>query len=388
MTSKPSGRYELISTVGEKCKAFIPNPLPPTPPIQYDSQLLVLMHEADLALGRLDAVSTLLPDIGLFIFMYIRKEAILSSQIEGTQSSLSDLLLFELDEKPGVPLDDVMEVSNYITAMNIGLQRIREGMPVSVRLIRELHAALLAEGRGADKSPGEIRKSQNWIGGSRPGNALYVPPPVHYVADAIGNLEKYINDVYGKEPLLTKTAISHAQFETIHPFLDGNGRVGRLLITLLLCKQNALQEPLLYLSLYLKQNKDTYYELLQRIRTHGEWRNWIEFFLEGVRDTCSSAVDTARNLQRLFSTDRERIQQDSGRAAGSDLQVQEVFQKHPISTVRRVADITGLSDQTVYNSINRLHTLGIIEEMGSRKYAKLFTYFAYLDILKRGTDSL
>ena len=243
------GHYVTISTVGEEARAFVPAPLPPTPPIDWTPALRSKFDQALLALGRLDSVSMLLPDTSLFLYMYVRKEAVLSSMIEGTQSSLSDLLLFELDEAPGVPLDDVREVSNYVAALDQGLRLLKEGLPLSLRLIREVHGVLLAKGRGSKLAPGEFRRSQNWIGGTRPGNAAFVPPPAGDVLECMSRLERFLNDLPEPTPVLLKAALAHVQFETIHPFLDGNGRVGRLLIILLLCEQQVLREPMLYLSL-------------------------------------------------------------------------------------------------------------------------------------------
>ena len=264
------GEYILISTVGEKARAFVPAPLPPLPPIDWTSGgLRQRFDDALLALGRLDSVSMLLPDVSLFLYTYVRKEAVLSSMIEGTQSSLSDLLLFEADQQPGVPLDDVREVSNYVAALDHGLSRLRTGFPLSLRLLREMHERLLASGRGARMTPGEFRRSQNWIGGTRPGTAVFVPPPPERVAECMGKLELFLHDQPQPTPVLLKAALAHVQFETIHPFLDGNGRLGRLLITLLLCEQKALREPMLYLSLYFKTHRHLYYDLLNRVRLDG-----------------------------------------------------------------------------------------------------------------------
>ena len=270
------GHYETVSTVGETVKAFIPEPLPPVPSLEITGDLQKKLNEAGFLLGKLDGSADLLPDVGIFLYMFIRKEAVLSSQIEGTQSSLSDLLLFELKEKPGVPLDDVQEVSNYVAAMTYGLKRLEEGFPLSLRLLREIHAELLAKGRGSGKNPGEFRHSQNWIGGTRPGNAFFVPPPPEEAVRCMGELEKFLHDE--DIPLLIKAALSHIQFETIHPFLDGNGRVGRLLITLLLCNGGMLKQPLLYLSYYFKSHRQYYYDLLNSIRENGDWERWLDFF--------------------------------------------------------------------------------------------------------------
>jgi len=254
------GNYTSSSTTGgEVCQAFIPNPLPPKPPLDIDDELRELSNQAMLALGRLDSVSLLLPETSLFLYMYVRKEAVLSSQIEGTQSSLADLLMYESAGVPGVPVDDVQEVSNYVAAMNHGLQRLRGGFPLSLRLIREIHELLLRQGRGSNKDPGQFRRVQNWVGGSRPSNAVFVPPPANRVLECLDNLEKFLQNQPVKVPTLIKAALGHVQFETIHPFLDGNGRLGRLLITFLLCAEDILKEPMLYLSLYLKEHREEYY---------------------------------------------------------------------------------------------------------------------------------
>ena len=277
-----TGQYETTIVGDETVRAFVPAPLPPTPALDLVA-LQRPLEEALLALGRLDSLSVLLPDAHLFLYTYVRKEAVLSSQIEGTQSSLSDLLLFELEEVPGTPLDDVVEVSNYVTALEHGLRRMRKGFPLCNRLIREIHAELLARGRGSDKTPGEFRRSQNWIGGSRPGTARFVPAPAHAVAECMSDLERFLHTEACGLPALLRAGLAHVQFETIHPFLDGNGRVGRLLITFLLCHDGVLREPLLYLSLYFKQHRESYYELLNDVRKNGDWED-VACFLSRRRD--------------------------------------------------------------------------------------------------------
>ncbi|MGZ5555103.1 MAG: Fic family protein, partial [Candidatus Aminicenantales bacterium] len=291
-----TGQYIIKKYGDEEVRAFIPFPLPPNPALSVDPALRNDLDQALISLGRLDSVATMLPDIDLFLYTYVRKEAVLSSQIEGTKSSLSDLLLFELEEVPGVPLDDVNEVSSYVAAVNHGLKRLGEDFPLSNRLIRELHGILLSKGRGREKDPGEFRRSQNWIQGTRPGNALYVPAPPECVADAMGDWEKFLHDIPEKTPPLIKAALMHGQFETIHPFLDGNGRIGRLLITLLLCHERILSQPLLYLSLYFKQHRDEYFNLLTRVRQEGDWEAWLKFFAVGVREMAEGAVATAHRL--------------------------------------------------------------------------------------------
>lgn len=343
---------------------------------------------AERALGRLDGVSSILPNTPLFLFMYVRKEALLSAQIEGTQSSLSDLLLFEGNESPSVSIDDVEEVSNYVAAMNYGLQRLKDGFPLSNRLIREIHATLLAGGCGADKLPGEFRASQNWIGGTRPGNAMYVPPPDTQIQDLMGALESFLHKPVEEVPVLVKAALVHVQFESIHPFLDGNGRLGRLLVTLLLVNDGALTEPLLYLSLYLKTHRKTYYELLQSVRESGDWIPWIKFFFDGVRETSEQAAETAKELLLLFEQDREKIQ-TLGRSATSAYRVHDYFQARPMSSVPSAAkSVAELSLPTVRKSIGHLMDLGILEESTGKKRNKIYTHAKYLKILMSGTEPL
>ena len=381
------GTHVVTSTTGEEVRAFVPNPLPPAPPLQLTSRDHDLMERANRAVGRLDGLTAVLPDTTLFIYMYVRKEAVLSSQIEGTQSSLSDLLVHELNDAPGVPLDDVVEVSNYVAAMTHGLGRIRGGFPLSLRLLREIHGVLLQQGRGSDRTPGEFRRSQNWIGGTRPGNARFVPPPPNRLMECLGPFEKFLHDQPERTPLLIKAALVHVQFETIHPFLDGNGRLGRLLITLLLCAEEALAEPILYLSLHFKTHRDEYYERLQRVRTHGEWEEWLRFFLEGVLSTARQAVETARSALGLFETHRSTIQ-SLGRRAASALQVHEALKRSPILTVSRAARTSGLSEPTVGSAFRRLTDLGIVNEITGKQRGRLYSYRPYLDLLAEGTEPI
>jgi Fic family protein len=382
-----AGRYEVTSIGGEKVRAFVPNPLPPIPPLTLDSPLQQKLESAVLALGRLDGISTLLPDKALFRYAYVRKEAVLSSQIEGTQSSLSDLLLFELDEAPGVPLDDVVEVSNYVAALEHGLARLREDFPLSNRLIREIHGVLLSRGRGSTKDPGEFRRSQNWIGGTRPGNAAFVPPPHTAAADCTAALESFLHDDEEGLPVLIKAALTHVQFETIHPFLDGNGRVGRLLITFQLCHAGLLREPLLYLSLYLKQNRRVYYDLLDGVRRTGDWESWISFFLEGVQQAAEAAVSTAQQLEEMFKGDRSQIE-SRGRRAGSALRVHEEIKARPILSMPQVCRGTKLSFPAASSAMGLLVELGIARELTGRQRNRLFVYDRYLATLSEGTEAL
>ena len=379
------GRKVALSTVGERVEAIIPPPLPPAPPVRMD-RLNSLLDNANLALGRLDGMTSVLPDTDLFLYMYVRKEALLSSQIEGTQSSLSELLLFERAELPGVTLDDVQDVANYVAAMDHGLARIREGFPISLRLIREIHEKLLSKGRGSKRQPGEFRRSQNWIGGSRSGNAVFVPPPGQ-VPDLMSDLEKFIHADTPEIPALIEAGLVHVQFETIHPFLDGNGRLGRLLIAFLLCTQGILKEPILYLSLYLKTHRQTYYDLLQRVRDRGDWEAWLEFFLEGIAETSRQAADTARELRDLFSTDRRRIER-LGRPAASALRVHRRLQRNPLVAIGDAARDLRLSPPTVANAVRHLESLGILRETTGKRRGRLFVYDAYLDILNRGTETI
>ncbi len=384
--SERIGTYITTSAGGEQVRAYVPPPLPPRPPLELEP--LYERHEAaNRALGRLDGVTAILPDPALFLYMYVRKEALLSAQIEGTQSSLSDLLLYESDATPGVPLDDVEEVSNYVAAMNLGIHRMREGLPLSNRLIRELHATLLRGGRGSTKSPGQFRRSQNWLGGARPSKARFVPPPPNLVADCMSDLEKYLHRDASRLPLLVRVALMHVQFETIHPFLDGNGRLGRLLITLMLVAGGALKEPMLYLSLYFKSNRQDYYDLLQRVRTEGDWEAWLGFFLSGVEATSDQATDTAKDILELLAADRLSIE-ELGRPAGSALQVHHCLQTRPILSVPAASGHLALSAPTIRKSIGHLVDLGILQEVTGKRRDRLFAYRSYIDILAQGTEPL
>lgn len=381
------GTYITTSTGGENVQAFVPPPLPPDPPLDIGPDLHDLLEKANRGLGRLDGIARLFPDPALFLYMYVRKEALLSSQIEGTQSSFSDLLLYENKEVPGVPINDVQEVSNYVAAMNHGLDRLRGGFPLSLRLIKEIHKILLSKGRGSHKAPGGFRTSQNWIGGSRPGNASFVPPPPHQVMECMSALEKFLHDDPVKVPLLVKAALAHVQFETIHPFLDGNGRVGRLLITLLFCVEGALAQPMLYLSLYFKTHRDAYYNLLQRVRAEGAWEVWLHFFLSGIVDTTEQATRTAQRILELFRDDRARVEK-LGRAASSALRLHHAFQERVIFSIPRAAKHLGLSQPTVTAAMRHLAKLGIVREMTGRRRSKLYAYHAYLKILSEGAEPI
>ena len=374
MERGPQGRLIPLTSSGEKVEAFLPASLPINPPIVWTPELREKFDRALFILGRLDATSLLLPNTSLFLYMYVRKEAVLSSMIEGTQSSLADLLLFEIDQTPGVPLDDVSEVSNYVAALNHGLKRLNEGFPLCLRLIKEMHEILLTKGRGAEQTPGDFRHSQNWIGGTRPGNAFFVPPPPEHVADCMGNLELFLHDK--RISPLVKAALAHVQFETIHPFLDGNGRLGRLLITLILCDQNILKEPMLYLSLYFKTHRQYYYDLLNEVRRSGDWERWLDFFADAIIETSNQAIETAQSLQKLIEEDQVRIKKTS------TLEVYWALLEHPIATSNWIVEQTGLTAATVNKNLAVLQKLGIIAELTAKKRNRLFCYSRYIEILK------
>jgi len=381
------GSYIISSVAGEKVRAFMPPPLPPIPAVEL-SGLHQQLDRANQGLGRLNGMTRLLPDVRFLLYLYVRKEALVSSQIEGTQSSFTDLLLFENEAVPSVPLEDVEEVSNYVAAMQHGLRRLRGGFPLSLRLIREIHAILLrGGGRGANRSPGEFRRTQNWIGGSRPGNASFVPPPPERLMECLDGFERFLHDERHRLPILVEAGLVHVQFESIHPFLDGNGRVGRLLITLLLCSKGVLTEPLLYPSLYLKTNRRQYYNLLQRVRTDGAWEDWLAFFLDGVAAAAQEAGDTAERTLRLFANDRQKIQV-LGRAATSALRVHELMERNPFVRIRTAAKALKLTIPTVTSALNHLLQLGIVKEVSGKRRDRLFAYSRYVSMVGEGTKPL
>ncbi len=375
----------LVTTVGggEAVRAYVPDALPPVPVLDLGGARQRLLERATLAVGRLDSVSTLLPEPQLFLYAYVRREAVLSSQIEGTQSSLSDLLLFELDEAPGVPFDDVVEVSNYVAALEHGMARLRSGFPLCNRLLREMHQHLMARGRGADKGPGEFRRTQNCIGGTRPGNARFVPPPPQEVEPCMGALEAFIHAGSDEMPVLVRAALAHVQFETIHPFLDGNGRLGRLLIALMLHEGGLLHQPLLYLSLHLKQHRPVYYDLLDRVRTSGDWEAWVDFFLEGVEQTAQGAVNTAQRLVALFDEDAQRLH-ELGRGAANALRIQAALRERPVCTLGQVHVRAGMSFPTASKAMQTLVDMDIARELTGQRRNRIFVYGRYLDILNEG----
>jgi Fic family protein len=382
-----TGHDDVTRVGGEEVRAFVPAPLPPEPPLDLTGARLRLLESSTLAVGRLDSITTLLPDPQLFLYAYVRREAVLSSQIEGTQSSLSDLLLFELDEAPGVPFDDAVEVSNYVAALEHGMARLRGGFPLSNRLIREMHEKLLARGRGSEKQPGEFRRSQNWIGGTRPGKAYFVPPPPALVEESMSALERMFHASDSSYPVLVTAALTHVQFETIHPFLDGNGRIGRLLIPLLLHDAGVLQQPLLYLSLYFKQHRDEYYRLLDRVRRVGDWEAWLDFFLEGVASTATSAVETAQRLVRLFKEDADRVG-SSGRGAATTLRVLQALRERPLVTLNDLSRRANISFPTAAKVMAGLVEIGLAREITGNRRNRVFAYDRYVAILAEGTEPL
>ena len=380
--NKRIGTYITQSVVGESYKAYVPPKLPPEPCVDM-VKLYPYLEQATLALAELNAVSKSIPNAALFIYMHVRKEALLSSQIEGTQSSLSDLMLFEHHQKPEVSLEDVEEVSNYVKAATYGLKKLRGDFPLSLRLIREIHSVLLSGGRGSGKLPGEFRRSQNWIGGTRPGNAMYVPPPVDHLDQCLSDWEKFLHD--DSMPILIKAGLAHVQFETIHPFLDGNGRLGRLLIILLLCSNGLLDEPILYLSLYFKQNRQVYYNLLQEVRLHGAWETWLEFFLKGVSGSAKQAIGATNLINDLFDHDLAKIN-NLGRARFSCVKIFEYLKKLPQVTTPLIAKQLNMTTPTARSSLNHMVAYGILEEISGKKRDKIYVYQKYLDILESGTE--
>ncbi|SOT93285.1 Fic family protein [Xanthomonas arboricola] len=389
MAQRITGHYVAGALAGSRYQAFVPDPLPPVPALDFaQAELVARKERADQALGRLDGITLMLPDPELFLYQYIRKEALLSSQIEGTQSSLTDLLLFEMDAAPGVPVDDVEEVSNYVAALNHGLRRLREDdFPLSLRLIREMHALLLQGGRGAGKQPGEFRRSQVWVGRASPALAHFVPPPPDALPDALSALEQFLHAPQGQMPPLVKAALAHVQFETIHPFSDGNGRLGRLLINLIMCSEGVLREPSLYLSLYFKRRRADYYDRLNAVRLNGDWEGWLGFFLDGVAETAQQAVDTAQRLLALLARDRARIAA-LGQRAGNVGLVFEQFARRVVLTVPQVAPGLSLSAPTIRAAVRTLQELEIVNELTGQQRHRIFAYHAYLDILSEGAQPL
>jgi Fic family protein len=386
MRRPPPGHNITVSTQGEAFQAFVPVPLPPQPPLQWSPALRRRFDDALVALGRLDAVSSMLPNAELVLYSFVRKEAVLSSQIEGTQSSLADLMLYEIDEQPGVPLDDAREVSRCVAAMSHGIERLRGGFPLSLRLLREMHAALLDHPRGKGKTPGAFRRSQVWLGGTRPGNAAFVPPPAHALAECLDHFERFLHDDPEPTSPLVRAALTHVQFETIHPFLDGNGRIGRLLIVLQLVADGVLREPLLYPSLFFKTHRALYYELLNDVRVNGDWERWLDFFAEAITASAAQAVRTAQALLALVSSDRERLA-TLGRAAASASALHQALQRQPVATAASLCAATGLTAATVNKALSHLQRIGVVEEITARQRGRVFAYAAYVALLNTELDA-
>lgn len=389
MPKRITGKYERTSVGGEEVAAFIPHPLPPgEPPIIIDSALAERVRAAEQALVRLELAGEMVPSLNWFIYAFVRKEAVLSSQIEGTQATLVDLLAFEAEreEQDSRPNADVEEICNYLDALTFTRAELVNptGLPLSMRLLNETHRRLMRGVRGTERLPGEIRRSQNWIGGSRPGNAAYVPPPVHALAEVLSDFERYIH-AEDTLPPLVRAGLLHVQFETIHPYLDGNGRIGRLLVTLLLEHWRLLTKPLLYLSLFFKRHREDYYRRLTAVRVNGDWEGWLDFFLDGVATISDEAVASARELFALVSTDRARILAHEGISIAA-LRLFELLPRHPIMTVASAIKLLTTTKPTAGRAIDLLVNTGVLVEKTGRRRDRSFAYQGYLDRLRVGTD--
>jgi len=383
-----TGRIERSSVGGEQVAAFIPKPLPPDdPPVVLDAALTQRVRAAEQALTRLELAGEMVPSVDWFIYAFVRKEAVVSSQIEGTQATLVDLLTFEAQpETRAPPSADVEEVCNYLDALTLARKELAspKGLPISMRLLNRVHRRLMRGVRGADRSPGEIRRTQNWIGGTRPGNAAYVPPPPHTLGDVLSAFEKYI---HADDPLppVVRAGLLHVQFETIHPYLDGNGRIGRLLVILLFEHWKLLTKPLLYLSLFLKRQRDEYYRRLTAVRTDGDWEGWIDFFLDGVTTIADEAVTSARQLFGLVATDRARVLGHEGMSVAA-LRLFELLPRHPVVTVASVMKLVDASKPTAGKAIDLLARVGVLHETTGKKRDRSFVYEKYLAQLRVGTE--
>lgn len=378
-----TGYYVPSIVGGKKCQAFVPKSLPPQPPLKLSNELQRRINVAMLQLGRLDSIGTLLPDESLFLYSYVRKEAVMSSQIEGTQSSLSDLMLYEMAGQPGVPMDDVQEVSCYVNALNLGIQRVHDDHPIEFRLITELHQVLMTSGRGINRGPGEFRKNQVWLGGTSPDNAIFIPPPATHIAECWSELERFINDLPEPTDPLVKAALTHVQFETIHPFIDGNGRLGRLLIPLILVDAKVLHQPLLYLSVFFKKHRQAYYEHIQKVRTEGDWEGWIAFFVDAVTATAVDAVAVAQQLYQLQIRDKAKLPA-LGRITRSAGQVLDALFETPIVNISKLVEITGLTPVTIGKVLDALESqAGMVKELTGKKRNRVYAYTEYIHILNQ-----
>ncbi len=382
-----TGYFERTSVAGEEVAAFVPYPLPPRdPPLRIDDKLLEILRTAEHALARLELAGEMAPSIEWFIYAFVRKEAILSSQIEGTQATLEDLLTFEATRKNDARSEDVQEICNVLDAMNHALNNLRspEGLPLSIRLLNDTHEKLLQGVRGAARLPGQIRRSQNWIGGTRPGNATFVPPPPHVLGDVLSDLERYIHEE-DSLPRLIRVGLIHVQFETIHPYLDGNGRIGRLLIGLLLEHWGLLTQPLLYLSLFFKGHRQEYYRRLWAVRAEGDWEGWLRFFLEAVAVVAQEAIDTAKALFLLVNRDRNRLLADE-RVTVLALRLFELLPRHPVLTTSRTMELLSIARPTASKALSILESAAVLKETSGRQRDRTYAYGAYLDRLKVGTE--
>ena len=380
-----TGRYERVAAGGEEVLAFVPQPLPPAPPLVLGERLQTRLRRAEQALAKLELAGEMVPSLDWFIYAFVRKEAVLSSQIEGTQATLIDLLAFESEDK-AAPSADVEEVCNYLDAIAYARRQIanKQGLPLSMRLLNETHRRLMHGVRGASKQPGEVRQSQNWIGGSRPVNAVFVPPPPHLLPGLLGDLEKYLHSDDAL-PKLVRAGLAHVQFETIHPYIDGNGRIGRLLISLLLEHWRLLAKPVLYLSLFFKRHQTEYYRRLGAVRTEGDWEGWLDFFLDGVATIADEAVASARDLFTLIGTDRLRLL-ESGSASVSAVRLFEALPRHPVVTVATAMPLVDSSKPTAISAIEALVDASILFETTGKKRDRSFAYQAYIDRLRIGTE--
>jgi len=382
------GTYEQTSTAGETVKAFVPAPLPPRkPPLVIDDELSALLHRAEAAVARLKLAGSMVPSLDWLLYSFVRKEAVVSSQIEGTQTTLVDLLMFEASGKDDTVGDgDVRQVCNYVDALSYARKQMgrKNGLPLSIRLLNEAHRRLMKNVPGADKSPGRIRRSQNWIGGTRPGNAVYIPPPPHLLGDLLGSLEKYIHAKDSLHPLV-RAGLLHVQFETIHPYLDGNGRIGRLLITLLLEHWNVLDTPLLYLSLYFKRHCAEYYRQLNAVRTDGDFENWLKYFLEGIAVIADETVLTTQKLFSITNADRAKILSGRSTSVGC-IRLFELLPAHPIITVAKAVKLLKTTKPTANKAVSGLVDAGVLVETTGRRRDRAFSYEAYLNLLRAGTE--
>lgn len=390
MPKRATGRYERTTVGGEEVAAFIPLALPPAaPPISLDAVLSDRLRAAEQALVRLELAGEMVPSLDWFIYAFVRKEAVLSSQIEGTQATLVDLLTFEASEsaeRSETPNADVEEICNYLDALGYSRAQLADahGLPLSMRLLSETHRRLMQGVRGAEKLPGEVRRSQNWIGGSRPGNAAYVPPPPHALPEVLGAFENYLHSTDALSPLL-RAGLLHVQFETIHPYLDGNGRIGRLLVTLLLEHWQLLTKPLLYLSLFFKRHKDEYYRRLNAVRVDGDWEAWLDFFLDGVATIADEAVTSARELFGLVASDRSKVLALDNMSVVA-VRLFELLPRHPVLTVANVMKLVDTTKPTAGRAIELLTSAGVLLETTGKKRDRTYVYQHYLDRLKVGTE--